>query len=285
MATSAARPLARWLTWVAAVAAAFAWPLAELFRFAAGSGLYSHILLMPLICGYLVWLKRDSLPAADPPARTWAVVPGAAAAGLLGWRALAGTALVADDALALTTGAFVCAVWSVSLLFLGRATVKALLFPLAMLVFLVPMPVAVRDGVEMFLQHASAGAAELLFRLTGLTFLRLGLLFELPTVTLEVAPECSGIRSTLVLFITSLLAGYLFLRSGWKRAVVVAVVIPLGIFRNALRIWVLAELCVRVGPQMLHSPIHQQGGPIFFAASLLPLMGLLIWLWRTEHTP
>jgi len=33
------------------------------------------------------------------------------------------------------------------------------------------------------------------------------------------------------------------------------------------------------------APIHQQGGPIFFAASLLPLMGLLIWLWRTEHTP
>ncbi len=285
MATSAARPLARWLTGVAVVTAAFGWPLAELFRFAAGSGLYSHILLMPPVCGYLVWLKRDSLAAGDPPARAWAVVPGAAAAGLLGWRALAGAALVADDALALTTGAFVCAVWSVSLLLLGRAAVKALMFPLAMLVFLVPMPVAVRDGVELFLQHASAGAAELLFRLSGLTFLRLGLLFELPAMALEVAPECSGIRSTLVLLITSLLAGYLFLRSGWKRAVVVAVVIPLGIFRNALRIWVLAELCVRVGPEMLHSPIHQQGGPIFFAASLLPLMGLLIWLWRTEHTP
>ncbi len=275
--------LRRWLTGLAVVAAAFALPMVELVRFAASSHLYSHILLMPVVCGYLVWLKRENLPATDTPAWSWAVAPFAAAAVLLGLRWQAGTALVADDALALTTGAFVCGVWGVSLLTLGRATARALAFPLGMLVFLAPMPVAVRDGVEVFLQHASADVAELLFRLTGLTVLRMGLIFELPNVTLEVAPECSGIRSTLVLFITSLLASHLLLRTGWKRALLVAVVIPLGIARNAFRIWVLAELCVRVGPEMLHSPIHNQGGPIFFAASLVPLLGLLALLWRSER--
>jgi exosortase/archaeosortase family protein len=82
---------------------------------------------------------------------------------------------------------------------------------------------------------------------------------------------------------TSLLAGQLFLKSRWKRFWLAAFVIPLGIVRNGFRICVIAMLCVHVGPEMVHSPIHLRGGPIFFVLSLIPFFAFLIWLWRSER--
>ena len=106
--------------------------------------------------------------------------------------------------------------------------------------------------------------------------------FQLPGIVIEVAQECSGIRSSWVLFITSVLASYLFLKSPWRRFILVAFVIPLGIVRNGFRILVIGLLCVHLGPQMIHSIIHKQGGPLFFALSLIPLFLLLWWLRRGE---
>ena len=102
------------------------------------------------------------------------------------------------------------------------------------------------------------------------------------TITLQVAQECCGIRSSWVLFITSLLASYLFLRNPWHRALIVALVIPLGILRNGFRILVLAQLCIHRGPHMIDSDLHHRGGPIFFALSLIPLFLLLWWFRRME---
>jgi exosortase/archaeosortase family protein len=110
------------------------------------------------------------------------------------------------------------------------------------------------------------------------------LTFHLPGIVIIVAEECSGIRSTLVLFITSMLAGYLFLHTTWKRLALTLFVIPLAILRNGFRIFTIAMLCVHVNPNMLHSPIHQRGGPIFFALSLIPFFALLFWLKKKERS-
>ncbi len=108
-------------------------------------------------------------------------------------------------------------------------------------------------------------------------------MFALPGVVLEVAQECSGIRSSWVLFITSLLASHLFLRGPWRRIVLVAFVIPLGIVRNGFRILVIGLMCVYIGPHMIDSVIHRHGGPLFFVLSLGPLFLLLWWLRRGEE--
>jgi exosortase/archaeosortase family protein len=80
-----------------------------------------------------------------------------------------------------------------------------------------------------------------------------------------------------VLLITSVVAGKLFLRSGWSRLLLVVLVAPISIVRNAFRITVIGELCVNVGPHMIDSFIHKRGGPIFFALSLIPML-VAIWL-------
>ena len=107
--------------------------------------------------------------------------------------------------------------------------------------------------LEVALQAASTEAAALFFTITDMPMLRHGPVFELPGIAIEVAQECSGIRSSYVLFITTLAASCLFLRSARRRAMLIAFVIPLAIVRNALRIWVIGLLCVELGPQIIHS--------------------------------
>ena len=102
-------------------------------------------------------------------------------------------------------------------------------------------------------------------------------------MVLEVAEECSGIRSTWVLLITAVLAAHLFLRSTWRRTVLVMLVLPLGVIRNGFRIVVIGWLCVRYGPHMIDSLLHREGGPVFFGLTLIPLFALLWWFRRGER--
>ena len=73
-----------------------------------------------------------------------------------------------------------------------------------------------------------------------------GTVFALPGIVIQVAQECSGIHSSWVLFITSVLASHLFLRTRWRRFVLVAFAIPLAVLRNGFRILVIGLLCVHV---------------------------------------
>jgi exosortase C (VPDSG-CTERM-specific) len=198
---------------------------------------------------------------------------------LLGRAALAARC----DWLALTISAWLCFLLAGAIVFLGARFLRAIAFPAAFLIFMIPMPGFLLDGVEIFLQHASAEAAALLFWLTGATFFREGLLFRLPGLTLQVAQECSGVRSTWVLFITSLVAAHWFLRSPWRSAILVVAVLPLAIMRNAFRIFTIAVLTVHVDPRIIDSPLHHRGGPIFFVLSLVPFFALLWWLRRSEQ--
>lgn len=276
----------RFLLATAGLVLCFAVPLWQLVGFAATSGLFSYILLIPFISVYLAWTKRTTLPDSPPDFRagTWIFL----AAGLtllavhwLGFTARFG--LAPDDRLTVYALSFVLCFHAVCCWFWGKATLRALAFPLAFLIFIVPIPSTALPAIDVFLQKGSAQAAAGFFSLAGTAYFQNGLVFQLPNITLHIAPECSGIHSTLVLFITSLLAAQLLLRTAWKRILLVLFIIPLGIVRNGFRVFVIGELCVHVGPRMIDSPIHHQGGPIFFVLSLIPLVGLLVILRKSEN--
>ena len=143
--------------------------------------------------------------------------------------------------------------------------------------------IAARRARVVFTAARSASAAAWFFKLYGTPFFRVETYFQLPGFSLNVAPECSGIHSSLALFITSLVASYLFLRSPWRRTLLCLAVLPLAILRNGLRVFVIGELCVHVGPEMIDSYIHRHGGPIFFVLSLVPFFLLLLLLIRSER--
>jgi len=272
---------------ILALVICFSRPLFGLVRFSIHNDLYSHIVLVPFISIYLAWNDRRALPRRTAPDRRLAA--SLLAAGTLTiagyWGAvLSGSILAQEDSLALTTPSFLLFFGGACSLFLGKSTLRVLAFPLAFLIFMVPFPVAVRATLETFLQHSSAVAAYALFKLFGTTVYFDDLMFRLPGINLEVAPECSGIHSSLALFITSVLAGRFFLRTPWKCAVLTLAVIPLAILRNGFRIFTIGELCVQISPDMIDSYIHRHGGPLFFLLSLVPFM-ILLWLLYKSDRP
>ena len=251
--------------------------------YAARTDLHSHILLVPFITGYLLYIRRGrpSVPYGSSIAGTvtMAAIGAAALAAALAWR----TSLSLNDGLALMALAFLSFAVAAGFLFLGSRWMAATAFPVAFLIFMVPLPDAAVNWLEKASMLASADAASLYFNLTDTPVVRDGTVFELPGIVLRVAQECSGIRSSWVLFIAGLLASHVFLKTRWRRIALVAFVIPLGILRNGFRIFVIGQLCIRIGPHMIDSPIHHHGGPLFFALSLVPLFLLLWWFRRQEQ--
>jgi len=261
----------------------FLGPLTRLILYAVGSNLDSHIVLVPFIAAYLLCLQRGR-----PSTRYVTSIGGTVSMGGIGIVAVAVAikwhgSLSTNDGLALMALAFVSFVAAGGFLFFGSKWMASNAFPVAFLIFMVPLPEAAVNRLENASALASADAAALFFNLIGTPVARQGTVLELPGIVLQVAQVCSGIRSSWVLFITGLLASHLFLRTRWRKTVLVAFMIPLGILRNGFRIAVVGLLCVHVGPHMIDSVIHRRGGPFFFALSLVPLFLLLWWLRRQEH--
>ena len=268
------------------MAACFACPLLRLFSFAVHSELFSYILLIPFISGYLIWSIRHSLnlQAFRPcwPGAALGFVAGGAALAAFWLGRRAGWKPAAQDYLALMMLAFVCCFWGVCLAALGARLSRRILFPLAFLLFIVPLSANWQNHIETFFQYQSAAMAKTFCKIAREPVLRDGLTLRFSGFALRVDPVCSGIHSTLVLLITAFLAGYLFLRRFGTRSLLVLAVIPLAILRNGFRVFVIGWLCVHINPDMIDSPIHHQGGPIFFVLSLLPFFLLLVFLRRWE---
>jgi exosortase C (VPDSG-CTERM-specific) len=292
-------PLTMWTTWrdlpgpqrvrirgyvlyLLLVAALFIRPLIGLMQHAARFELHSHIPLVPVIAGYMLYVRRGAGITTYRTSIAGMVLLGAVGVGVLiaglWWRG----SLSVNDYLALTTLSFVSIVAAGGFLFLGSGWVASAAFPLAFLIFMSPMPDGMTNAFELASMNASADVSAVFIRMTGTPMLRDGNVFALPGIVIQVAQECSGIRSSWVLFITSLVASHVLLRGSWRRMALVAFVIPLGIVRNAFRILVIGLLCVHLGPHVADSAIHHQGGPLFFVLSLGPLYLFLWWLRRGE---
>jgi len=121
-----------------------------------------------------------------------------------------------------------------------------------------------------------------MFRAAGVPATQNGILLFIPGLALEVARECSSIRSSLMLIITTMVLVHLFLRSWWRKLLLVMIAIPLSVLKNALRIFTIAELATRVDPGFLDGKLHHHGGIIFFAIAVVLMVALLWILHRTE---
>jgi exosortase len=235
------------------------------------------------VSGYLLYIRRRSLETTYRTSTGGTAIVGAiglaALAAGLGWRA----SMSVNDGLGLMALAYLSIVAAGGFLFLGANWMAAAAFPITFLFFMVPLPDAAVGLLETASVMASADVSAFFFRITGTPLIRDGAVLMLPGIVLEVAQECSGIRSSWVLFITSLLASNLVLKSPWRRIVLVAFVIPLAIVRNGFRILVIGVLCAHIGPHMIDSIIHRRGGPVFFVLSLGPLFLMLAWLRQQER--
>jgi len=147
---------------------------------------------------------------------------------------------------------------------------------------MVPLPDVILDRAIHGLQEGSTEIAYLIFQAVGTPVLRHGFLLSVPGVTIEVAKECSSIRSSTALFITCLLAAHLYLRTTWKMFLLVLLSFPLSVIKNGVRIATLTLLSIYIDPGFLTGRLHREGGFVFFFMALLLLWPVFLWLEKSD---
>jgi exosortase len=244
---------------------------------------YSHLLIIPVISGFLLYLERGKIfsqPKDRGRASLWLLL------GISIVYAISFTKLGADWHLTLAILSATLA-WSAIFAFCyGSNALLAAAFPFGFLAFMIPLPENVLNWMVHELQSASADVSSVLFHVIGMPSFRQGFRFMLPGLQIEVASECSGIRSTMALLLVSVLAGYVLLRTPSRRICFALLAIPIGIFKNAVRIVTLSYLGVYVDRAYLEGRLHHQyGGLVFSSLALFLVVPLLILLRKSEAHP
>lgn len=264
----------------------FSGAIVALLTVSKNKELYSHIPVIPFVSLYFLVARGKGIftEAAWNPLKGFPVM--ACALVTLWLSACLEGQLHPQDYLSLMmTGLFLWLVGAFVFSYGAQASRRAA-FPLLFLLFIIPIPTLILEPFIHSLQVGSTEFAHAVFKLTGVPLHRDGFLFSLPGLTIEVAEQCSGIRSSIALVITGILMAKLFLRKAGLRAVLILSVLPVTMFKNALRIVMLALLGAYVDPRFITgSWLHRSGGIPFFVVGLLLLLLVLWGLRKLERKP
>jgi exosortase len=243
----------------------------------------SHILLIPFVSALLLYYRRSSIFSYARLSILSGGIIVAVGVALLIWPNWESIGLSASAALSVKAFAIIL-FWIGAFLFLyGGESFRKAIFPLLFLLFMIPLPEVFLDAIIPVLQRGSAEMTALLFKITGTPHYRNDLIFVLPGITIEIARECSSIRSSMALLITTLLAAHLMLRTVWRKSILVALAVPLAMFKNAIRITTLSLLSVHIDTRFLkNSDLHRDGGILFYILAFVLMMAILALLRRSE---
>jgi exosortase len=152
--------------------------------------------------------------------------------------------------------------------FFGWAMVRALRFPLLVLLLAIPFPAILFNQITFPLQLLASRIASEILPLLGVPTLHEGNIIELPVMKLEVAEACSGIRSLMSLFTLAVFYGYFLERTNRRRVLLALASIPIAVAANVARI-VGTGLCVQYwDPEKALGFFHEFSGWVMFVISL-----------------
>ena len=260
-------------------------PLRDLLANPTRSEYYSHILLIPLVSGFFLYMGRKEIFSNLKYSYSTGIplIIIGVVLYVLGW--FRGVNLNQNDYTSLMTFSVILFWIGAFILFFGTQGFRMAIFPLLFLVFMIPIPSILMEKTISVLLAGSTAATHMLFNFTGIPFLKEESVFHLPGMSIQVAKECSGIRSSLGLFITGILAGHLFLRTGWKKFILILFIYPITVLKNGIRIVTLSSLAVYVDERFItQSFLHRSGGFLFYIPALFLLGIVLWWLRKTEPT-
>ena len=257
-------------------------PLTATWQLAFSNDGYTYILLIVPLSLTLIYLERKNIaPVSGGNHGMGTMLMGIALLLRIGvawnpWR------LTASEGLSASIFSLVLCWIGVVIACFGMEIFRSHLFPFCFLFLIVPMPERALHWTTVFLQRQSAWGASALFQLIGVPVTRDGVVLSIPGLTIQVAEECSSIRSSTMLVVVALILSYLFLKSPWRRTVLGLATIPMSIIKNAIRIFIIAELGTRVNPTFLHGSLHHHGGIVFLSLAVLVMVWLLWLLRRSE---
>jgi exosortase len=240
---------------------------------------FSHGFFVPAFSFYVIWEKRAQL-AALPSKPSWA--------GLL-ILGLALTVLIAGvlgAELFLSRFSLLLAIAGLVVLFLGWNHQRAILFPWAFLLLMIPIPTIIFNEITFPLQLLASKLASEVLPWFGVPVLREGNVIQLAAMPLEVAEACSGIRSLLSLGTLAIIYGYFLEKRTGIRVALALASIPIAVSANSLRIVGTGLLVQYWDPGKAEGFFHTFSGWMIFVVSLLMLFllhQLMRLVWRDEE--
>ena len=198
---------------------------------------FSHGFLVAPFALFLLWDKRKVL-RDTPIQQTWSGVWLLLAAIFVLFMGIYGAELFLSRLSLVMLLAGI--VWTLC----GRAMLREMRFAILVLLLAIPIPAVLFNQITFPLQLLASRMASAILPLFGVPVLRDGNIIQLPSMQLEVAEACSGIRSLMSLFAVAIFYGYFLERSTSRRVVLALAAIPIAVFANAARI-VGTGLCVQ----------------------------------------
>ena len=223
-----------------------------------------HGFIVPIVAGFIAWQRRKMLLATPVRPNGWGLV-------LVVWGACQAVIATLGAELFTARLAFVIALFGVILYLGGTAWIKALLFPLLLLLFMIPIPAIIYAALTLKLQMLASQLGEALISMMGIPVLRAGNTLQLPSQTLDIAEACSGIRSLLSLGFLSLVVAYLLDKRVWMRWALLIATVPIAIGANGIRVAVTGLLS-EINTRLAQGAYHEGEGYIVFIVALAALL-------------
>src|SRR5271169_959983 len=240
---------------------------------------FQHGIFVPLFAGFVLWQDRKQL-AAITPAPSWAGFPLV----LLSMIVLILGVLGADIFLPRVSLLILLA--GLILMFQGWTFFRAVLFPWAFLILMIPIPALIINRITFPLQMLAAKLATALLELVGVAH-REGNTIYLASGPMDVAEACSGIRSLLTLVTLAIIYGYLLETRRWVRVVLALSAVPIAVMANSVRIVGTGLLAEYWDPDKAMGFFHTFQGWLIFVVALIMLFAvhrLICLIWKNGPT-
>jgi exosortase len=239
---------------------------------------FSHGIVVPIFAFYVVWQDRKRL-SAIAPAPSWIGLPLV----VLSMIVLVFGVLGADIFLPRVSLLILLA--GLVILFRGGKFFRAVLFPGAFLILMIPIPALIMNRITFPLQLLAAKLAAAMLELVGVVVLRGGNILTLASrQQLDVAEACSGIRSLLTLITLAIIYGYFKETRKWVRVLLVCLTVPIAVVANSFRVFATGLLTQFGYIDGSEEVLHGLEGVLIFAAALMMLFAvhrLMSLIWRS----
>jgi exosortase len=238
---------------------------------------YSHGFVVPLFSGFLIWRQRAQLRALAPLGSTLGLP---VLLGGIGLRVLGD--LGAENFLMRSSLIVILA--GLVLFHLGPRVFRIVIFPVAFLLFMIPLPAVVFYAVTFPLQQMAAEQAAWVLDVLGVPVLLDGNVIHLSQISLGVTEACSGIRSLISLLAAAVAGAYLLIPSGWAMVVFVASAVPITILANAGRVVSTGLIGQWFGVEYAAGFFHEVAGLVVYLVALACLAGVYSLIRLTGRT-
>jgi exosortase len=228
---------------------------------------FSHGFFVPAFSLYVLWQDRLRLGNLDLSPSTWGLAIIVFALCVLVTGVLGAELFLSRISLLILIAGLV-------VYFLGWQFFRAVLFPWAVLILMIPIPAIVFNQITFPLQLLASKIAAGVLPWAGVPVLREGNVINLPAMALEVAEACSGIRSLLSLATLAIIYGYLMETRISIRVILALASVPIAVGTNSLRIVGTGLLVQYWDPQKAEGFFHVFSGWLIFLVSLVMLFAV-----------